>query len=155
MSISTNVLDFNVAIDRAVFNTQETLRRVFQRAALMCLGSIVVGDPPYSPGTPVDTGFARSNWYPVLTGGAGGSAPSDGAVVAEAGSDPMPAAINAVEQAQLGQTIWFVNTVPYIVALEYGHSQRQAPQGMVRLTLTAAQDIVDEAMAIERSRAAA
>jgi hypothetical protein len=38
-----------------------------------------------------------------------------------------------------------VNNLPYAVPLEYGHS-KQAPGGMVRITLARFQQIVDEAI---------
>lgn len=50
-----------------------------------------------------------------------------------------------VEQLTLGQTAYLVNNLPYGIALEYGHST-QAPHGMVRVTLTHFQQIVDDAI---------
>jgi hypothetical protein len=38
-----------------------------------------------------------------------------------------------------------VNNLPYGIALEYGHS-KQAPSGMIRVTLARFQQIVDEAI---------
>ncbi len=164
MSTFVGVLDFNAAIDKAVFENVAMCERIFQRAALMMLGSIVVGDPPYSPGTPVDTGFARSSWYVMLSGGEAAPAATRFEVdsagsatdlkTAATGGDPVAESIGIIQEARLGQTIWLVNNVPYIVRLEYGWS-KQAPAGMVRLTLAAAQEIVDQAMIIEQSRAAA
>ncbi|WWL45686.1 hypothetical protein V5O39_10575 [Pseudomonas parakoreensis] len=50
-----------------------------------------------------------------------------------------------VEQLTIGQTAYIVNNLPYAVPLEYGHS-KQAPGGMVRITLVRFQQIVDEAI---------
>lgn len=50
-----------------------------------------------------------------------------------------------VEQLTIGQTAYIVNNLPYAVPLEYGHS-KQAPGGMVRITLARFQQIVDEAI---------
>lgn len=50
-----------------------------------------------------------------------------------------------VEQLTAGQTAYIVNNLPYAVPLEYGHS-KQAPSGMVRITLARFQQIVDEAI---------
>lgn len=44
-----------------------------------------------------------------------------------------------------GQTAYVVNNLPYAVPLEYGHS-KQAPEGMVRVTVARFQQIVDEAI---------
>jgi hypothetical protein len=50
-----------------------------------------------------------------------------------------------VEQLTIGQTAYIVNNLPYAAPLEYGHS-KQAPGGMVRITLARFQQIVDEAI---------
>ena len=50
-----------------------------------------------------------------------------------------------VEQLTIGQTAYIVNNLPYAVPLEYGHS-KQAPGGMVRITLARFQQIVDDAI---------
>jgi hypothetical protein len=44
-----------------------------------------------------------------------------------------------------GQTAYIVNNLPYGIPLEYGHS-KQAPHGMVRMTLAKFQKIVDDAI---------
>ncbi|ALI04387.1 hypothetical protein C1Y08_20575 [Pseudomonas sp. FW306-02-F02-AA] len=50
-----------------------------------------------------------------------------------------------VQALTIGQTAYIVNNLPYGIALEYGHS-KQAPGGMVRVTLTRFQQIVEEAI---------
>lgn len=49
-----------------------------------------------------------------------------------------------VQELTAGETAYIVNNLPYAVPLEYGHS-KQAPGGMVRVTLARFQQIVDEA----------
>ena len=165
MSTYVGVLNFNNAVDRAAKANLDLMRRTFQRTALMMIGSVVVGDPGYSPGTPVGNpslwkhpappgyvgGFARASWYTFVAEGAGGS-PAIGEVGAN--SDPVAQADAAITDAHLGHTIWEVNGAPYAVALEFGHST-QAPAGMVRMTLSASQEIVNAALAIERGKMAA
>jgi hypothetical protein len=46
-----------------------------------------------------------------------------------------------------GKVHYIQNSVPYIEALEEGHSGRQAPHGMVGLTVAKYQGMVDEAVA--------
>ena len=77
--------------------------------------------------TPVLTGFAKSNWQAVY-----GTLPEGVREIGEyAGQD---------EGVILGSPLagdvilWIANRAPYIVALEYGHSQK-APDGMARLTI--------------------
>jgi hypothetical protein len=104
--------------------------------------------------TPVDTGRARSNWSISR-----GESPS--AVIRPAGGTPLDATRAASELTSLGvyQTVWITNSLPYIRVLEYGGYpqepvrgswdrqakrwivksvggySRQAPRGMVRITV--------------------
>lgn len=43
--------------------------------------------------------------------------------------------------------IYLTNSLPYAIPLEYGHSKKQAPQGMVRLTVVEFQTFVNAAVA--------
>ena len=80
--------------------------------------------------TPVDTGRARGNWQVSIGTIPGGTLELDD----KAGT----ATIGKVQAETLGlkagQTIYLVNNLEYISALEFGHS-KQAPAGMVRLTV--------------------
>jgi len=101
---------------------------------------IVGGD--YSPGTPVDTGFARSSWYVRL--GAGtmlGRTITPGAV--PGGDSALAEASVLLLGAKAGESVFLLNDTEYILPLEYGHSQ-QAPHGMVRITVASGQMIVDK-----------
>lgn len=78
--------------------------------------------------TPVDTGRARGNWQLTI------GAPA---------TDILPIRRNDANISMAGailnlmtpySDIWITNNVPYILALEYGHSD-QAPKGMVRVSL--------------------
>lgn len=89
-------------------NVEATVRRV----ALDLLGTIKIL-------TPVDTGRARSNWH--LEVGV------RDIVLVEPGGD-LPA---DVSNYRIDKTIFISNNLPYIQALEDGHSQ-QAPKGMVK-----------------------
>lgn len=106
--------------------------------------------------TPVDTGRARAGWQVGVGGMPSGSDPgpmpkrakgigasSSLAQRAEEARDVQAALVGA----QLGDTLWLVNNVEYITVLEYDHTSRQAPQGMVRVTITEFQDYVAKAVA--------
>jgi len=67
--------------------------------------------------TPIDTGNARSGWFRSPPG------------LSEFGTEQI-----------IG------NAVPYIVALEYGHS-KQAPEGMARITAAESQERMDAIVA--------
>lgn len=100
------------------------------------VNSIVFGSQ-FSTGTPIDTGFARASWQfsvdkmPPLSGP---SAPTERVKV----PDPILdfGAVVALNDCYLASNCAYMN------ALENGHSQ-QAPQGMIRQALAAAQRMAD------------
>lgn len=113
-------LDLSRLVEKAKGQTQLVVRKVmlelFTRTVLK---------------TPVDTGLARNSWFTgngtIPAGGQGGAkasgADSINRISAEIGSLKIE-----------GQTIYLINNLPYIQKLEYG-SSKQAPQGMVRLSI--------------------
>lgn len=70
-------------------------------------------------------------------------------VVDPSGSIAIGAAVSALPGEAAGKVYFIVNNLPYGRALEDGHS-RQAPQGMVGLTLTEFQGMVAEAVGAAR-----
>ena len=76
--------------------------------------------------TPVKTGHARMNWYPSF----------GHEEFAELSGEGSPNLNPAMDMASIEryEPVFLQNNVPYIGALEYGHST-QAPQGMVRVTI--------------------
>lgn len=86
-------------------------------------------------------GRFRGNWQFSI------GAPTEGELdqVDPAGGVTLAKLRLQVEQLTIGQTAYIVNNLPYAVPLEYGHS-KQAPGGMVRITLARFQQIVDEAI---------
>jgi hypothetical protein len=60
------------------------------------------------------------------------------------GQETIAALVSAISDFTAGQTAYLINNLPYAIPLEYGHS-KQAPQGMVRVTLARFQSIVKEA----------
>lgn len=53
--------------------------------------------------------------------------------------------VNGAIEFKAGQTAYITNSLPYAIPLEYGHS-KQAPGGMVRITVARFQQIVLEAI---------
>lgn len=86
-------------------------------------------------------GRFRGNWQFSI------GAPAEGELdqVDPAGGITLAKLKLQVEQLTIGETAYIVNNLPYAVPLEYGHS-KQAPSGMVRVTLARFQQIVDEAI---------
>ena len=86
-------------------------------------------------------GRFRGNWQFSI------GAPAEGELdqVDPAGGITLAKLKLQVEQLTIGETAYIVNNLPYAVPLEYRHS-KQAPSGMVRVTLARFQQIVDEAI---------
>ena len=78
--------------------------------------------------TPVDTGRAKGNWQCTV----GSPATDEIDRLDKSGSTVMAEVKQNVPKA--GSIVWLANNVPYIRALEYGHS-KQAPEGMVRIAV--------------------
>jgi hypothetical protein len=80
--------------------------------------------------TPVDTGRAKANTHVSINNLPTGSTlevdPTGTATIAAAGRQ--------IAQFKLGDTAFIYNNLEYILALEYGHSKIQAPQGMFRIS---------------------
>ncbi|PWK42213.1 hypothetical protein [Pseudomonas sp. OV226] len=86
-------------------------------------------------------GRFRGNWQFSI------DTPADGVVdqIDPSGNVSVAVLRAQVQSLTIGQTAYLVNNLPYAVPLEYGHS-KQAPGGMVRITLARFQQIVDEAI---------
>ncbi|RON33721.1 hypothetical protein [Pseudomonas brassicacearum] len=85
-------------------------------------------------------GRFRGNWQFSI------DTPADGVLdqIDPSGNVSVAVLRTQVQSLTIGQTAYLVNNLPYAVPLEYGHS-KQAPGGMVRITLARFQQIVDEA----------
>lgn len=99
----------------------EVVRMGVQKIAMQCLRGIVLR-------TPVDTGRARSNWHVSI------GAPDIGESEPDSVEATISAGTGVISGANPFGVIYISNGLPYIQALEFGHS-KQAPAGMVRLTL--------------------
>ena len=80
-------------------------------------------------GNPVDTGRSRAAWN-VSSGSADLSVPAEAPKGGKVPAAPPP----RIGQIPVGVPVIVSNNVPYITALEKGHSQ-QAPNGFVRAAL--------------------
>lgn len=90
--------------------------------------------------SPVDTGRFKGNWQVAI-----GSIPEGTLQLDDkAGTAAMAKVTAAALQLEAGQVIYLVNNLEYAQALEYGHS-KQAPAGMVRLTIAEFNSVVDRA----------
>lgn len=82
--------------------------------------------------TPVKTGLARANWQIGIDAEPTGTIPLGGG----------NSASQAIANIKAGGIVYITNNLPYILALEEGHS-KQAPNGMASLAVQKFQGIVD------------
>ncbi|MBB1599481.1 HK97 gp10 family phage protein [Variovorax sp. UMC13] len=115
---------------------------VVQKVALDIFGRVVMR-------TPVDSGRARGNWQLTVGQAASGEVARDDK--ASYGSPPssslQSSAAGALASFQLGPSIFIVNNLPYINRLEYDGYSKQAPAGMVRVSVVEFQGLVAKALA--------
>jgi hypothetical protein len=88
--------------------------------------------------SPVDTGRFRANWNVSL------SSP-DTTVTFNTNQGRITAEVGKAASFQSGSVVYMVNALPYARRLEYGWS-KQAPQGMVRLTVQEFKQYVERAV---------
>lgn len=99
--------------------------------------------------TPVDTGRARGNWQCTMT------RPADGIIDSEQSEEATIAKMMEVTlKSSIRNGIFLTNNLPYIQKLEYGGYgdgpktqggySKQAPQGMVRVSLKRIQEDLKE-----------
>lgn len=99
--------------------------------------------------TPVDTGRARASWTIAIN--QPDRSVADPGVHAEyqtgasSAAEAKATSVMASLQAGKYEPVWISNNLPYIEALEHGHSQ-QAPQGMVALSIAETERELDTAM---------
>jgi len=120
---ATNVIQFKADLAKFAEQLKIEKARVVQKVVLDLWTGI-------TRRTPVDTGRARANWF-VTEGAPSGNV--EHADAKEPNSVPAPTAPN-VNAITGEKSVFIINNLPYIEALENGHS-KQAPNGMVRLAI--------------------
>lgn len=147
---TADAYDFNVAVRNTVINLTDSnftkagkLRRGVKYAKPL---TKTERDQNYNVnGLVAGKGYVggrfRGNWQFSI------DAPADGVLdqIDPSGNVSVAVLRTQVQSLTIGQTAYLVNNLPYAVPLEYGHS-KQAPGGMVRVTLARFQQIVDEAI---------
>jgi hypothetical protein len=97
-----------------------SLNKVVRKIVLDFTGELVMANP-------VDTGLSRSNWF------FGFDRPTGTDTIKDKRGGPSLARASAFTSSLVNGGLFYItNNLPYIMALEYGHSQ-QAPSGMARI----------------------
>lgn len=109
---------FEVRMKKLGSNVETNADKLMRKVALSVDSTLVSA-------TPVDTGRARSNWVAELGGPAAFTNPPMSA------DEAMADAKAVIEQYKGGTDIHLTNNLPYIGALNDGHSA-QAPAGFVQ-----------------------
>lgn len=105
----------------------QELNKLVQRLSLQLLRRIVLK-------TPVDTGRARGNWIVALNRIPQGIVEIEKLTRQQATDLSLNRGIPIIQKSKPFTSISIANNLPYIGVLEFGGS-KQAPQGMVRVTL--------------------
>lgn len=135
----TNGHEFNAQLTKFARKIQVAPQKVVKKVAFQLFRRIIEK-------TPVDTGRARASWNIAI-----GS--TNNAVMPEGQYKQGPGALAAKANSVLAgygadgrlPVVWISNNLSYIGALEDGHSQAQAPAGMVALSIAEEQAAFDQA----------
>ena len=128
--MSSDAKSFNLSLDHFKIQSRDVASQVF-RKIVIDLDSAVVRD------TPVDTGRARGNWFPTL------NSPSDETTndkrrYTRTGNAVIGRVSETAKSAELGDTVWLTNNLPYINRLENGYSEKST-DGMVGINILRSQ----------------
>lgn len=130
----TNIQKFSAQLDAFAEKIKVAPEKVQKKVAIDLWSSI-------TRRTPVDTGRARANWFLSVGAPTQRLDPYPGAKTGEVPEPPLPDVTNVDGY----KSVFIINNLPYIEALEHGHS-KQAPNGMVRLAIQSAQLRIEKAL---------
>ena len=126
--------NFALDISRFINHTNSNVDLVTKKIVLDVTRSVIRKSP-------VDTGRFKVNWQY----GTGEMPTGTTDIHDESGQGTIAHIVGQVPQQAAGKLHFIVNNLPYSIALERGHSS-QAPQGMVGLTITEYQALVQQAV---------
>lgn len=127
--------DFERSIENFIKKAKKNPELVVRQVTIKLYSAIILASP-------VDTGRFRMNWQATVDN------PATGILI---GDDPSGSrAIGRISHFVTSSTKWdefrLTNNLPYAERLEFGWS-KQAPNGMVRVTVSRFQRLIDEAAA--------
>ena len=127
--------DFELAVANFIKKAKKNPELVVRQVTIKLYSQIIMASP-------VDTGRFRMNWQ------VSNNKPATGILIADdpSGSRAIGRMTAYVTTSEDWENFCFTNNMPYAERLEYGWS-RQAPQGMVRITVSRFQRLLNEAAA--------
>mgnify|MGYP000508773078 CR=1 FL=1 len=115
---------FHINLTRIVEKTKARIDTVVQKITLDIFGNIIIMSP-------VKTGRFRANWTASMNGYGSGVYET----VDPGGFETSTKMAAVVMNAGSGKIVYLVNNLPYAYRLEYEGHSKQAPHGMVRVTV--------------------
>lgn len=141
-------MSFSLDVKKFAEKAEQNIDQVRRGVALDLFSNIVlrtpVGDPKYWKSKYKPKGYIggtlRGNWQ------VGINSMNDSELnrVDKAGNTTIAGGSKVIDSAESDDTIYLFNNMPYALPVEFGWSQRQAPAGMVRVTITQFQNAIDE-----------
>lgn len=132
---SVTMGNFTLDLTRFANKTKLNVDTVVQKATHDIFRSVILKSP-------VDTGRFRANWLASVN--SYGSMTLDD--TDKSGTTTVSAVGAVALSAKAGGIVYLVNNLPYAQRLEYGYS-KQAPAGMVRITIMEYQQYINKAVA--------
>lgn len=145
----TSAQSFTLSLSEFAKAAPEQARTVVRRVSIDMLTKVVmrtpVGNPSLWKSKPLAGyvgGRLRANWHATF------GAPSFQSTAERdpAGTATIMRGTSTINRAYGDHDIYITNSLPYAIPVEYGHSKKQAPAGMVRITVTEFQTFVDNAV---------
>ena len=133
--------------EKAKANAELVVRKVSIDLLTATVMRTPVGNPDlwkHKPPKGYVGGHLRANWFVSLIFATEGEI--DG--VDPGGDSTISRGVSTIKEWTVGDSsIYITNSLPYAIPVEYGHSPKQAPAGMVRVSVAEAQTFVSEAVA--------
>jgi len=118
-----NLKSFNADLDKFANRIGVDVATVVKKLSFDIFADVVGG-------TPVDTGRAMNNWV-ISVGSPSRVVHEEGGSAGSIEASKTSNAVTALASVRPFDTVWISNNLPYIGALEEGHSRKQAPNGWV------------------------
>ena len=139
-------LDISAFVKRAKSNMNQVVRKIVLDLGTRIVMRSPVGDAQFWKNPPPKNylgGRFRSNWLYGETVMPQGTLLS----IDPKGNATVVRILAGIKPDAAGKIHWLTNNLPYAQRLEYGWSKRQAPAGMVAITVVEYQSIVRNAAA--------
>lgn len=140
---------FTLALSQFVEKAKAAPAIVVRKATIDLFSAVVLRTPVGNPDLwagPAPKGYVggrlRANWIVSLDR----PDPTTTEAIDKSGAQTIAKGITVITHADGEQDIYMTNNLPYAVSIEYGHSKKQAPAGMVRVSIAEFSQYVENAV---------